>query len=473
MNVTQVALRPTAASDRAGRPALAPELLAACGARYSRNNEGLEAILAKIDPRQPEKAVDAIFRMVDYGHQSIADMVPVAMFIDGISLWLAYYLWTLCPTAGGQESSTRYLKVSSEGLVPAEQLGIQDVPAWRQSMEHCFQAYQAALKLWEELAAREPAWMGIPKSLLEEASEAARKKIQRLKRNYAFDRARYFLPAAAATNVMLLMSARGWVTLCQYLFSQTLPEARRLGELVRAELRLCAPRLIKHARPLEPTARAIAREFDKCVALARREIPASLAADAPAPAGESAVPFVLAVVPPGISHEDLTRDLAGHENRYAPIGSSLQRTSVRFGWSAIAFAEIRDLNRHRTGTKYCPQAPRGFYCALDQVPAPAAEHREQAATLAQLAAVGRRASAQAASLLRSAEPTYIYWTLLGTEYPFEHVTTADKFIYEAELRTGLGAHFRYAKHLRDALALFYRQFPATKGLILEGSAEPE
>jgi hypothetical protein len=62
---------------------------------------------------------------------------------------------------------------------------------------------------------------------------------------------------------------------------------------------------------------------------------------------------------------------------------------------------------------------------------------------------------------------------LGTEFPFEHVTTADKFIYEAELRTGLGAHFRYAKHLRDALALFYKRFPSTKGLILEGSAEPE
>jgi hypothetical protein len=63
--------------------------------------------------------------------------------------------------------------------------------------------------------------------------------------------------------------------------------------------------------------------------------------------------------------------------------------------------------------------------------------------------------------------------VLGTEYPFEHLTSADRFIYEAELRTGLGAHFRYAKHLRDALALWYRRFPQTRGLILEGSAEPE
>src|SRR5919107_3546293 len=107
MRVTQVALRPTEASEAAGRPSLTPELLAASGARYSRNNEGLEAILARIDPQNLDKSVDSIFRMIDYGHQSIADMVPVALFIDGISLWLAYYVWTLCPTAGGQESSTR------------------------------------------------------------------------------------------------------------------------------------------------------------------------------------------------------------------------------------------------------------------------------------------------------------------------------------------------------------------------------
>src|SRR5437667_7299154 len=124
MNVTQVAIRPTDASLAAARPALTPELLAASGARYSRNNEGLAAILAKIDPMNLDKSVDSIFRMIDYGHQSIADMVPVAMFIDRISILLAYYIWSLCPTAGGQESSTRYIKLSLDGLIPPEELVI-------------------------------------------------------------------------------------------------------------------------------------------------------------------------------------------------------------------------------------------------------------------------------------------------------------------------------------------------------------
>ena len=90
-----------------------------------------------------------------------------------------------------------------------------------------------------------------------------------------------------------------------------------------------------------------------------------------------------------------------------------------------------------------------------------------------MAEIGWRASAAAARRLQAGDPSYVYWTLLGTEFPFEHTTTADKFIYEAELRTGLGAHFRYARHLRDVLALWYKEFPGTKGRVLEGAAEPE
>ena len=80
---------------------------------------------------------------------------------------------------------------------------------------------------------------------------------------------------------------------------------------------------------------------------------------------------------------------------------------------------------------------------------------------------------EAAERLHSLDHSYIYWTYLGTQYPFEHTTTADKFIYEAELRTGTGAHYRYAKHLRDVLALWYEIVPESENMILEGLAEPE
>ncbi|MBB6052368.1 FAD-dependent thymidylate synthase [Armatimonas rosea] len=439
MRVTNVSLRPTEASNAAGRPALTPELLAATGARYSRSNEGLEAILARIDPNNLDKSVDGIFKMVDYGHASIADMTPVALFIDGISMWLAYELFRISPTAGGQESSTRYIKLDEEGLLSAEELGIPDGDAWQERMGAAFAAYREALAYWEQVALDEPERVRIPAGVNEKAAA-------RMRRNFAFDRARYFLPVAVRTNAMLVQSARAWVSVCQHLLSHPLPEAVRCGERIREELGLSAPRLIKHARKLENTV----------VGLAAEQVSAQWHSGKKA----QAQAFLDVMLPSGAL--DFAADLAFHNNRYAYIGEGLRRTAVRFGWDGIAFAEIRDLNRHRTGTKYCPLRPVGFYAAQDEHPH--ADH---------WAEVGEKASELAELRLLQNDPAYIYETLLGTQFPFEHTTTADKFLYEAELRTGTGAHYRYAKHLRDVLALWYEKFPQTKGLVLEGSAEPE
>ena len=433
MRVTQVALRPTEASNSAGRPALTPELLAATGARYSRSNEGLEAILARVDPNNLDKSVDGIFKMVDYGHASIADMTPVAMFIDGISMWLAYELFRISPTAGGQESSTRYIKLDEEGLLSAEELGITDGTAWQERMGAAFTAYREALAYWEQVALDEPERVRIPAGVNEKAAA-------RMRRNFAFDRARYFLPVAVRTNAMLVQSARAWVSVCQHLLSHPLPEAVRCGELIRDELGLSAPRLIKHAKRLESMAAGHAAELAHAQSLWGALGTGAATLDVLLPSGPI----------------DFVADLVQHDNRYAYIGEGLRRTAVRFAWDGVAFAEIRDLNRHRTGTKYCPLVPVGFYAALDELPDGRAE-------ISHLVAVGMVANAFALGGLQAGDPAYIYEALLGTQFPFEHTTTADKFLYEAELRTGTGAHYRYAKHLRDVLALWYDKFPATRG----------
>jgi len=470
MKVTQVAIRPTESSNAAGRPALTPELLAASGARYSRNNEGLEAILGKIDPENLDRSVESIFRMIDYGHQSIADMVPVAMFLDGVSIWLAYTIWALCPTAGGQESSTRYLRLEVDALGEPEPLGIpaDQAAAWRSLMAQAFQAYQEVLAYWEQVAAEDPAVTRIPGDLLRDPGPSAARTVARMKRNYAFDRARYFLPAAARTNLMLLMSARGWVSLCQHLFSHPLPEAREAAAQIREELRLAAPRMLKHAEAKASIEHGIAEEMSLWRDDARGEAshlaPGSPDSEKPSGAWLEVMPA------PG--PERFAGDLKYHDNRYAWFGAGLRRCAVRFGWEAVTMAEIRDLNRHRTGTRYCPLVPQGFYYAADQVPSPG-QRAEDLDRLRQAAEVGRAAAARGRELLAAGDPSYVYWTLLGTQYPFEHTTTADKFIYEAELRTGVGAHFRYAHQLREALELWYARYPETRGLILEGSAEPE
>lgn len=457
MRVTQVALCPTEASNTAGRPALTPELLAATGARYSRSNDGLEAILAKIDHNNLDKSVDGIFKMVDYGHASIADMTPVALFIDGISMWLAYELFRISPTAGGQESSTRYIKLDEDGLLSAEELGITDASAWRERMGMAFAAYREALAFWEQVAADSPERVRIPSGVNEKAAA-------RMRRNFAFDRARYFLPVAVRTNAMLVQSARAWVSVCQHLLSHPLPEAVRCGELIRDELGLSAPRLIKHARALESMAAGHAYELACLQQGLVDSFDTHCVTDGTEPYDLEPLAHLSVMGPPNAINPAAA--LAFHDNRYAYIAESLRRVAVRFGWTAVAFAEIRDLNRHRTGNKYCPLVPVGFYAAVDELP-------EANVRYSQLGCVGRDAGAVALAGLERGEATYVYETLLGTQFPFEHTTTADKFLYEAELRTGTGAHYRYAKHLRDTLSLWYQKFPSTRGLVLEGSAEPE
>jgi hypothetical protein len=340
---------------------------------------------------------------------------------------------------------------------------------WNAVTESCFAAYEAAWRAWEQIGLDHPELTGIPRALLESEDEKSRRTVERMRRNYAFDRARYYLPASLATNVMLAMSARGWATLCQHLCSHPLPEARALGDAIRGELALCTPRLLKHAGAKASIERGIMLEFEAWRSRAGEGLPPHLRPGAE----ETACPSTAAVevlAPEGARGTDFAGALAFHDNRYAWFGSLLRRTAVRFSWQAVALAEIRDLNRHRTGGKYCPQIPLGFYSALDQLPAGLQAERDR---LMRLNEAGRAASARARELLAAGDVTYVYWAPLGAQYLFEHVTTADKFIYEAELRTGLGAHFQYARHLREALACWYGTYPETRGLILEGAAEPE
>lgn len=477
MRVTLVSLRPTAAAEKASRPALTPELLAATGARYSRSGAGLDAILARIDPADPDRSVDTIFRMIDYGHQSIADMAPVAIFIDGISIWLACRVWSLAPLAGGQESSTRYIRISADGLVDPRSLGIPEAlqAAWQEAMGRAFDLYAALLDGWQRLAREAPEHLPLPPGATAGDAEQDRRKIERLRRNFAFDRARYLLPSAAATNMMMVMSARAWAALCRHLGSSPLAEARRLADAIRAELRLGAPRLLRHAGALPSLTRALQEELEAAAALAARRGVSPHLAERRLPAAHAATARLDVLVPPGVTGADFARDLRAHENRYAWIGDGLRRTAVRFGWDAVAFAEIRDLNRHRTGSKHFPPLPLGFYAAEEQLPAAddPARRLAPAATLAEAIEAGRETSLQAHRRLAEGDATCVYWSLLGTQFAFEHLTTADKFIYEAELRTGAGAHFRYARHLREVLALWHERFPETRGAIIEGAAEPE
>jgi len=452
MKVQQVSLIPTQKALDAKCLGLTPELLAATGARYSRSNEGLDVIVSKIDWSNTDKSVDSIFRMVDYGHASIADMAPVAMFIDDISLYAAYYLWAQCPTASGQESSTRYIKMSRKGVMRPQDIGISDTKSYYRFVEKSFDHYEKALDLWSKYAASNPSVMHIPTEVLDDASEAGIKRRERMVRNFAFDRARVFLPVCAKTNVMLIMSARSWVELISTLLSHPLKEFVTMGTKMREQLDFVTPRLIRHAKYKQDSADVIAHTLLRTKQYKYRKVKNDGA-------------FLT-------MHEakkaNLKKALIMRTNRYSICGDEVRSIGLHFGWEKVAFAEMRDLNRHRTGQKVATLRPNGFYNSADQT-----DNKQMKKQIESLTKLAMQQEHMMEKLLAKEDFRYFYYSLLGHTYRFEHTTTLDKFIYEAELRTGVGAHYRYAYHLRNCLNILYGLHPEIRGVVFEGSAEPE
>lgn len=462
MKIQYVSISPTEKSNELGCLALTPELLAATGARYSRNNEGLNAIASKIDYSNLNKSVDGIFKMIDYGHQSIADMTPIALFIDEISQFAAYYLWTLSPTAGGQECSTRYIKMDVSGLVDTETLGIPDhlVDQFNEYNRKAFENYQTALECWTELSNLHPEETKIPQSLLNSTADKDIKAVARMKRNYAFDRARVYIPLAASTGVMMVQSARAWANISAHLQSHQLKELNLIGEQIAEQMSIGAPRLLKHTKPTEAIRNCL--NYERQISVDNIDYSNILA--------DNQTQTFLDV-------EDLLYDpnvyrdsCRFRSNRYSPFGSPIARMSVKFAWEGISFGEIRDLNRHRTGTKYCPLLPIGFYGSTDQIPN--SSNLNLVDKIYDLYKNFKNTTIRAREIMKD-HPEYIYFTSLGHKYYFEHTTTADKFLYEMELRTGIGAHYKYAEHCREVLKKWYEKYPGTEELLFEGSAEPE
>jgi len=448
MKVTGLALVPPPTA--ADLPKVTPELLASVLARYSRSNDGLAAILEKVDVTDPDASIDRILKFVDYGHASIGGLTGgLAIALDGVSMWLAYKIFEVAQMADGQESSTRYIAMDPANVASAGELGIPaDLAAeWSSVLGRAFAAYHAEYTRLDALASAEPQRVRYP--------AGAKTAVQaRLRKNYALDRARYFIPLATRTNLGLVQSSRMWAQTLKHLDSLPLPEARMAAGLIRDELLKQSPRLMRHSFSDESHAEQARQELAASLAMGR----ARLSAD---PLADEVWVHVDRTAPPWLPESQPVAEALRHRaNRYGQQGSATRRMRVAFGWNNLALAELRDLNRHRTGNRYTPLIQAGFYLP------PEIGREGHAGLLARQRDLTR-------SLLDRGSPAYVYSLLLGAQTPFEHSTHADKFIYEAELRTGMGAHFRYAEHLGAALRAFLAQVPEARGWVVEGTAEPE
>ena len=448
MKVTGLAVVPPPTA--ADLPRVTPELLASVLARYSRSNEGMAAILGRVDPNHPDESIDRILKFVNYGHASIGGLTGgLAVAIDGASMWLAYKLFEVSTMADGQESSTRYIAMDASSLAPAAELGIPDDLAarWDAIMARAFTAYQAEYARLETLGNSEPERIRVPKG-------ARPAVIARIRKNFALDRARYFIPFATRTNLALVQTSRMWAQTVKHLDSLPQPEARTAAAAIREELIKLSPRLMRHCGAEFSYQEQARQELAASVQLGLERLSAEPLPDAVWVKVDRETPPWLPELQP------VPEALRHRANRYGQCGSAARRMRVTFAWNNLAIAELRDLNRHRTGYRYTPLIQAGFYLP------PEVSRISHASLLAGQADLTRE-------FLRRGSPAYVYSLLLGAQTPFEHATHGDKFIYEAELRTGMGAHFRYAEHLSAALGEFLRQVPDAADWVAEGTAEPE
>jgi thymidylate synthase ThyX len=448
MRITGLALVPPPTA--ADLPKVTPELLASVLARYSRSNQGIGAILGKVDLANPDASIDRILNFVDYGHASIGGLTGgLAIALDDISMWLAYKIFEIAQMADGQESSTRYITMDPSNLPTPVELGIPDdlAPRWSALMTRAFAAYQAEYARLDALATASPGLVRLP-------PDAKPAVVTRLRKNYALDRARYFIPFATRTNLGLVQSSRMWAATVKHLDSLPHPEARAAAKLIRDELLKQSPRLMRHSFAEKSYQVQAAQELAASLELGRARL-------ATTPLADEVWVHVDRATPPFLPETQSVAEALRHRaNRYGYQGTATRRMRVTFAWNNLALAELRDLNRHRTGHRHTPLIQAGFY-----LPPEIAHHSHQA-LLQDQADLTR-------TLMERGSPAYVYSLLLGAQTPFEHGTHADKFIYEAELRTGMGAHFRYAEHLSAALHAFFARVPEARDWVVEGTAEPE
>ncbi|MBC7366385.1 MAG: FAD-dependent thymidylate synthase [Undibacterium sp.] len=450
MKVTGLALVPPPTA--ADLPKVTPELLASVLARYSRSNEGIAAIMAKVDLANPEASIDRILKFVDYGHASIGGLTGgLAIALDGVSMWLAYKIFEIAQMADGQESSTRYITMDAANVATAEELGIPVdlAPRWNDLIARSFAAYHAEYARLDALAVAQPDLVRLP-------PDAKPAVATRLRKNYALDRARYFIPLATRTNLGLVQTSRMWAVTVKHLDSLPHPEARTAAALIRAELVKLSPRLTRHSFAEKSYGEQARQELATSLSLGLDRLSA-------APLADEVWVHVDRATSPFLTETQPVAEALNHRaNRYAQQGTATRRMRVSFAWNNMAIAELRDLNRHRTGHRYTPFIQVGFYLP------PEISHSTpiHAALLADQLALTRE-------LMQRGSASYVYSLLLGAQTPFEHSTHGDKFIYEAELRTGMGAHFRYADHLSAALRAFFEKVPEARAWVVEGTAEPE
>jgi thymidylate synthase ThyX len=427
-----------------------PRKKAALLARYSRDGRGYPAILEQYKDTPP----DGILKFIDYGHTSIGALTGGITFcLDGISLLLAAKIFEIATFGDGQECSTRYIKMTEESLLPPEELGLDAVPQqFKEVQREAMALYHEVYDYLSYTLSKNPQLANIPPG-----TPPAMAK--RLLNNYALDRARYFLPLTLKTNMCFTATGKIWAEIIKEMKCFVFKEAVQVAATLEEQLRAVVPEFSKYLEPSTADFNAVGQMLDE--------------ADVAYPNAfrvNSNCPTHVEVWSPRtpLSDPSLYSAMCSRKTRYDMCGTESKLQQVAVTWDTMAIAEVRDLQRHRNGTRFCLWAPKGFYLPPDvmsffSTPSRADRLKAFLAKCEDLHLI-----------LRTSGPSHYspYGLLLGSQATYFHSQPLNRFAYMAELRTGPGAHFRYAQHMREAVNKYYAVTGADIK-ILVGDASPE
>lgn len=207
-----------------------PEDGAMIQALYSRDPRSVIVHLAKVKEVGPGKFMEQYY--VGYGHKSIGDCGTTNVFVEQVSMLVAKAIqqW---PLYSGQEASTRYLDMSAQPLI--NPLGTKE---GEQILTDWLTIYKKALEsLVPFLEPMFPMKEGENPKVWQKAIKAK-----------AFDIARSFLPAGAATLLSWHTNLRQAADHLKQLRHHPLKEVRDVAEEIESKLKAKYPGSFSHRR---------------------------------------------------------------------------------------------------------------------------------------------------------------------------------------------------------------------------------
>jgi thymidylate synthase ThyX len=163
-----------------------PEGMAVLQALYSRSSKSVLEQLPTVTQDRTETFISK--HVIGYNHDSVLDAANIAIFVEGVSMFVAKALQDN-QLYVGTECSTRYIDFVKQPFINPRRLGLMDLPV--KSLEDQREFYRVNTpKVIEHNRARFPRLEGQSEIVYENALKAK-----------TFDIMRGFLPAGATTNL--------------------------------------------------------------------------------------------------------------------------------------------------------------------------------------------------------------------------------------------------------------------------------